>query len=254
MYDDSVIKWTTKNIWINIKFLFRVKLTSTLSNNIIGVSQKVVDSNIKYFHIKRKKVITVHNGIKPNNQIRKLEQNKQQLKIIAVGSLTEQKGYFVMLQALSKVVENGSTNIILHIFGDGPLFDRLNKEIIRLKLNSYVKLKGRVNNIPSILPEYDVYLNTSFHEGFSIAVLEAMNAQLAIIATSVGGTPEAIINNRTGLLVPSNDIDAISDAIIKLEKNSELLNQLALSARKEFIQKFSIGNMMEGLVKIYTVE
>lgn len=250
IYDNSAILWDLRSVWANMKFLFRVKVTSVLSNSIVAVSQNVADNNAKYFQINKQKVFTVHNGIKPNNQIRPIKKKQESLKVIAVGSLTKQKGYFVMLESLAIAIKKNS--IRLDVYGDGPLFNELKIKIQELGIKEYVKLKGRVHDIPKILPNYDVYLNTSYHEGFSIAVLEAMNAQLGIIATAVGGTPEAIIDNHTGLLVPIDNPIQVAKALNRLANDFELLNDLAINARKEFLENFSLDNMMIGLEKLYS--
>jgi len=88
------------------------------------------------------------------------------------------------------------------VVGEGPERERLEATVRRLGLEKVVSLPGELRPASALMREFDVYLVTSRSEGIPIAVLEAMVAGLPVVATEVGGLPEAIVPGTTGLLVP----------------------------------------------------
>ena len=84
-------------------------------------------------------------------------------------------------------------------------------------------------------------------EFHSIAILEAMRAQKAIVATNVGGNPESLRDEKDALLVPSMDIEALANALTRLITNPELRNSLSKNAYEQFRKRFTIDVMMKNL-------
>jgi glycosyltransferase involved in cell wall biosynthesis len=92
----------------------------------------------------------------------------------------------------------------------------------------------------------------SLTEGFPRVAIEAMASSKPVIATHVGGVPEAIINNQSGILVPSKDIEAMAEAITSVATNSELATRLGLAARKRTEQRFAASSYVARLDEMYT--
>jgi glycosyltransferase involved in cell wall biosynthesis len=91
----------------------------------------------------------------------------------------------------------------------------------------------------------------SLYEGFPRTAIEAMAAGKPIIATNVGGTPEAIIDGKTGILVPSKDIKAMTTVLIELADNPDLQTRLGNEGRKRAAQNYSVENYVERLDGLY---
>lgn len=102
---------------------------------------------------------------------------------------------------------------------------------------------GYEGDIPALLEEFDIYAFPSFREGFPYAILEAMRAARPIVATRVGGVPEAISEDRDGILVEPGSSEELEQALERLIRDPELRSRLAESARQRFLQDFAQENM-----------
>ena len=114
-----------------------------------------------------------------------------------------------------------------------------------------IKWCGQIADIKPFLAASDIGLSASTEEGFSNAILEYMAAKLAIIATAVGGTPEAIQRGESGMLVPPSDPTAFAGALEKLVMSENLRNVLGHNARARVKEKFSIERVIEGYATTY---
>ena len=106
-------------------------------------------------------------------------------------------------------------------------------------------------DMPEILQMLDIYILPSLWEGLPLAVLEAMAAKKPIVATNVGGIPTAIVHEHSGLLVPPKDPEALTNAILKILKNSNLAASLAENAYKRFLKHFTIKKMVSRYEQLY---
>jgi glycosyltransferase involved in cell wall biosynthesis len=104
--------------------------------------------------------------------------------------------------------------------------------------------------VRALMAAFDVYLNTSTYEGVSLTILEAMAASLPVIATPVGGNPEVIIDQETGLLVPAR-ARAIADAISLLWLNPRRRRLMGDAGRWRVIRHFSIARMVDDYASAY---
>jgi glycosyltransferase involved in cell wall biosynthesis len=101
------------------------------------------------------------------------------------------------------------------------------------------------------LPIFDVFLLTSLYEGFSIAVLEAMAARLPVVATRVGGNPEAIVDGETGLLAPSFDAHALAEAVLSLLADESGRREIGQRARARVEREFTEEKMVARVAVLY---
>ena len=111
---------------------------------------------------------------------------------------------------------------------------------------------GARNDLPDVLSAADSILIPSLNEGFPRVANEAMASSKPIVATRVGGIPEAIINDVTGLLVESKDIDAMSNAIIRISSDTELQKQLGNTARQHAEVHYSASSYVSRLDEMYS--
>ena len=105
--------------------------------------------------------------------------------------------------------------------------------------------------IPEILSAIDLLVSPSLWEGFPNVILEAMAAGKPVVATSVGGTPELVVDGTTGILVPPSDPDALSKAIGKLLENPELRKIMGIAGKERVTENFSIQNMVNNTQQLY---
>lgn len=138
------------------------------------------------------------------------------IKFISIGSLTYGKGYDLLIRAFDRA-NIPLTDWTLYIIGGGSEKMNLQKLINKLGLNNNIYLLGRQNReiIKDLLLESDCFVLASRGETFGVVYIEAMAVGLPVIGTKCGG-PEEIINQENGLLIPSENIDEIAKAIVKM--------------------------------------
>ena len=112
-------------------------------------------------------------------------------------------------------------------------------------------MHGWVDDVPALLRESAIGVQTSHTEGLSMTLLEQMMAGLAVVATDVGDTAVAIEHGKTGLLVPPGDDDALCDALRRLITDVELRCRLGAAAREKALAEFSLEAMAEQGLRFY---
>lgn len=170
--------------------------------------------------------------------------------IAAVGRLEKQKGMDYLLEAAADV-SGGFPDAVLAIVGAGPDEERLKERAGKLGLGDVVRFIGWTPDVPQILVDADVFVLASLWEGMPNVVLEAMAARCAVVATEVGGCPEIIIHEESGLLVPPAQSKALADSMRRLLADGKLRKRLAEDGRRRVEEKFSIGTMVESNENLY---
>lgn len=158
------------------------------------------------------------------------------LTVLSVARLAEEKGVqFLPAVAKQTIAHVPSARFI--VVGEGPLRPWLEQEKVRLGLGDRLCLLGAVSHAQVLehLRDCDIFLLPSLTEGMPVAVIEAMACGTAIVATAVGGTPELISHEISGLLVPSSDAQALALAIVGLANDVELRERLGEAARQAYL-------------------
>jgi glycosyltransferase involved in cell wall biosynthesis len=143
-----------------------------------------------------------------------LPQNKKIL--LSVGNLVDAKGHIYLIDAMSLVLKKRK-DVLLVIVGSGPLKELLQSMVKKYGLEDYVMLAGgkRHEEIPIWMNASDIFILPSLQEGFPTVIPEAMACGKPIVATKVGGVPEAITSDDLGILVPPKDSESLSWAILE---------------------------------------
>lgn len=168
----------------------------------------------------------------------------------AVGRLEPQKGITHLLTAMA-LLGQSVPDAQLWIIGDGPERAALSKQAADAGLDNRVHFLGRRNDVPAILRQLDLFVLPSLWEGLPNAALEAMAAGRAVVATRVHGTPEAVSENETGLLVPPADPVALADAIARLIADSNLCARMGAAGRSRVAEHFNMRQMVEQTQALY---
>lgn len=167
---------------------------------------------------------------------------------VAVGALEERKGHGVLLDALAMLRD---PRLRVLCAGDGSLRDALPARAAALGLADRVRFLGPVGDVAALLAAADALVMPSHHEGLGVAALEAMAAGLPIVASRVGGLPEAVVDGETGLLVPPGDAAALAAALARLAADSALAHVLGRAGRARVEARFSMRAMAEGTLAVY---
>jgi len=185
----------------------------------------------------------IPNGIDLSKYQFSPHQIKSTLKIITTSSLIPRNGIDTLIRAVSLLPN--SINWHLTIAGDGPLKVNIISQINNHKLASKITLLGRVNNqdIPDLLSQSDLFIRPSRHEGFGISFIEAMASGIPVIGTPVGGIPDFLKPNQTGLSVKPDNPALLSQAIVRINKDKTLYKKLSWNAHQLVSRSYSWDNI-----------
>jgi glycosyltransferase involved in cell wall biosynthesis len=193
------------------------------------------------------KITVIHNGIRslPSTAHRSLPELvpsmcvEEGAIVIGVASRFDSvKGIDFLLRAMASVRERGVKSLLL-MLGEGPLRETLRSRAASLGIADFVWFVGPQTNVPEWLHAMDVFALPSLFECHSIALLEAMRAGRAIVATNVGGTPETVRDNVEALLVPPADSKALAEKLAVLAGDQRLRERLGNAARERFDAEFT---------------
>lgn len=214
---------TSNNLATGFKNLVFRNLKKRLLNfadKIICPANAIKDDLQLNFGIKPEKMVTIYNPV-PVEEIRANLQRKDHdkpssiYKIVAAGTLEYRKGFDLLLNVTSKIVRT-HPNIHLTILGDGPEKENLRRQILSLNLSDNVTLEGYQNNPYIYFSNADLFVLSSRFEGLPNVVLESLACGTPVVAFNCpGGIDEIIVNDSQGVIVPENDVHALSCAIEK---------------------------------------
>jgi sugar transferase (PEP-CTERM/EpsH1 system associated) len=240
------------------KRLTALKILSHFIDRWVTVSHSVRSEIIEYTGLSEVKFVTIVNGIdagkfKPsikNDLKHDLGLERFDLIIGTVGRLSPEKDHATLIEAF-RLIPNQSGNTCLVIVGDGKQRSQLESMIEDLGLNTTVFLLGNRTDIPDVLANFDIFVNSSKSEGIPLTILEAMACGLPVVATRVGGNPEIIADEVTGLMVPSQDAQAMKNAIVSILQDPEKMKQMGMEGRRRAEQYFSLEAMTEQYLSEY---
>ncbi|HWP64750.1 MAG TPA: glycosyltransferase [Candidatus Limnocylindria bacterium] len=169
-----------------------------------------------------------------------------------IGRLEPRKGYEVLLAAMQLVAArtNGTCPQVL-LVGDGPLRDALERRTDEIGLGHVVRFTGNLSDVRPALAAMDVFVLPSHEEGMSNALLEAMAAERAVVATAVGGTGEIVAHERTGLLVPPADPAMLAAAVQRLLEDRATAARLAEAGREFVCREYGARQRTAELEQLY---
>ena len=122
-----------------------------------------------------------------------------------------------------------------------------------LQIDDKVIFKGYISNedVPKALNEMDIFVVPSINESFGVAAVEAMACEIPVIASSVGGLKEVIVDKETGYLVPKKDYKEIAKYLKKLILDKNLRTSLGENGRKRVLENYDWNSNVEYMIKIY---
>jgi glycosyltransferase involved in cell wall biosynthesis len=170
--------------------------------------------------------------------------------ILTLARLDEQKGHRHLLAALAMLASR-RRNLVALLAGEGPLEPDLRAQCATLGLTDRVRFLGHRRDVPELFEASDIVVLPSLYEGLPLVAIEALGANRPLVATDVDGTPEVVINEKTGLLVPPANPVALAAAIERLLDDPELASRLALDGRKFVHENFAVRRQIEQTVALY---
>lgn len=248
--------WKKTNATLKL-YAFIDSLVLTRFKKIIAVSKAILDEMKSISYLKNHDIELVSNGIdyekfSDNKQILRTELNIENdtVLLLTVSSLTPEKGHRFLLDALADK-SISEKNWHLAITGGGRELDSLKQQVKNLGLSSKVSFIGYRKDIPDLLSSSDLYLLPSLDEGLPMALLEAMAAGKAAIATNVGDVAKVIKNDSVGKLIEAGDSIALAKALYFALENKEWRTLAGNNARELIKSEFSSRSMTSQYCKHY---
>lgn len=168
--------------------------------------------------------------------------------VLSVGELNDNKNHATIVKAISKIPENIRPYYV--ICGKGEKEKELKSLAKKSGIEKYVILAGHRDDINEILDMADLFVFPSFHEGLSVALMEAMAKGLPIVCSNIRGNVDLISDFDGGILVRPDDIIGFSDAIERMILDKNTREQYSIR-NKQYVQKYSVDGVKNELIEIY---
>jgi glycosyltransferase involved in cell wall biosynthesis len=175
-----------------------------------------------------------------------------------IGRLVTGKGYDCLLQAAARVtvlqdgvLDDHGGRIKLVFIGEGPERGRLERQAQTLGVSHLVYFAGFSSDIPGVLAALDGFVLASEGEMLPLSVMEAMAAGLPVVATAVGGIPELVEPEVTGLLVPPRAPAILADSLMRLAERTDLRRHMGARGQERARRDFTISAMVDDTIQAY---
>lgn len=239
--------------WLIRKNLYSAdRLTSTshcMMEQTLKIAPTLKSFNIVPFGVDMQK-FTKSNNVKMKNEI----------VIGTVKTLSEKYGIDLLIQAFAMLKEKLTVShpeiagqLILRIVGGGTQRSELEYLAQKLNLKNSITFTGQVSHqqVPLELDKLDIYVALSRLESFGVAIIEAGSMRLPCVVANVGGLPEVVCNNETGIIVPRENPKAAAEALEKLVLNVKLQHSMGNAAYDFVKNHFSWESCVEKMNQVY---
>lgn len=210
----------------------------TLKCMFQNINNKAIKANVK----------VIYHGIKTQQQsiideefIKEIKSKTHGAILGNAGRLTEQKGQLFLLD-VAYTLKNRGVDFTLLIAGTGELEEELRAKIAHLKLEKHVILLGFVMDMNSFMASIDIFLLSSYWEGFGYVIVEAMNLAKPVVAFDSSSNPEIVQNNLSGFLIPPDNIEEFSNSTQKLITDAKLRSKMGAFAKEDIRSKFELSD------------
>jgi len=258
------VKWVaTNHVWhgTDMKLKFYETIDSLVLRKAVAVCavSKEIKCDLERRGIDGGKVYVIDNGVDLRRYMLSIKKEDARhslgipcnsLVISIVGRLSPEKGQEIFIRAAAQFMHRYN-NLRFLIVGDGPLRSRLNDLVSSLGITAEVIFAGIRQDMPAIYAASDVLVSSSLVEGLPMTILEAMAAQVPVVATRVGGIPDLIEDNKTGLLVESGNADDLARKIEELLLDEQKRASLTQAAFAMVQARYSVERMREEYRKVY---
>ncbi len=223
-------------------------------------SRAIMEDVLRREPVPAEKLRLVYNGIDlapfenlPSRaEIReKLGLDQKSIVVGTVANLIPYKGHAEIVEAAALLVPKFPHMRFIWVGRDDGIAASLFERARTLGIENHLCFLGPRQDVPHVLAAMDMLVSASHEEGFSNVILEGMAAGLPVVATRVGGNPEAVVDGETGIIVEPRDPAALATAIEKLASSPELAKTMGEKGRLRVHQEFSYQSMIRGLENLY---
>jgi len=245
----------------NTTYQWLRRLHAPLIHRFIPLSGHLDDYLQKKAGINSRKIRRIYNGVDTgrfhpgnNDALRQGFLDDNNLVFGTVGRMHGVKDQLNLARAfiaLHRLRPQQAKNLRLVMIGDGPLRQECLDELRKAGLQDYAWLPGTRYDTPDMLRTFDVFVLPSQAEGISNTILEAMATQLPVVATRVGGNPELVDEEHTGLLPPANNPQALAQAMARYVYEPGLIARHGRAGLERIHEHFSLQHMLDNYAAVY---
>ena len=228
-----------KDSFLN-RYYFKNVLTEVLANSM-ATKKTVLENNTSL--IADEKITVIYNGIKTDTIVEAQKPNKV-FTLLNLGRLEYQKNQKFLVKLAAELKKRRLPFKML-IGGEGSLKKELNDLIKQLQVDNEVELVGFIEKPLQFISQADVFLLSSFWEGFGYVLAEAALCKKPIIAFDTSSNPELVIDGKNGYLVPENNLNVFADKVEELFKNPELGERLGETGFQLVLKNFDKDKQVE---------
>ena len=233
-------------------------LMARTTGHLVAISEATKQALVEYEYLPSKRIQVIYNGIAALDVTasdiaaeRQRWQLPENLPILGtVARLDPVKNQSAILRASKTLLDEGLDHRVL-LVGDGPERQALEQQANELGLEQQVCFTGFIEQPAPLLGLMDVFLLPSFTEGTSMTLLESMSLGRPAVVTKVGGNPEIVVQNQTGLVIPVDDGPELARALQSLLATPEKRQQLGAAAQQRFEQCFAANVMARHYATLY---
>lgn len=235
------------------------RVVGTLLDGVIAVSESARQFLIRTKGYPAHRVVVVPNGrdlarFRPGAD-RELARKELGLDgdvpvVGVVARLDAQKGHVHLLDAWPRVIREFPDARLL-LVGDGPLRPALEAQARTAEIRHAVQFAGFRTDVPRLLDAMDVVALPSLHEGMPLTAIEASAMARPVVATAVDGTPEVVLDGRTGRLVPPADPRALAGALCEVLRDPAAARRMGEAGRAWALARFTLERQVEATARVY---
>ena len=249
LHDEYMVKDAPHRVLLlKIALMFKAKL--------VTVSNPMKAFYVKILGCKSEKITYIPNctrfntNLKSRQSIREaLGLQDQDVAIITVGRLVQLKRFDIFIDAIAG--SNNQQSLKAFIVGDGPERDKLQHQLSRLGLDETVNMLGERADVEELLAAADIFTLTSETEGMSKSILEALSANLPVVATNVGGNKDLVIHEKNGYILEDHAPSSLTQRIEMLIQDSELRRNMGEESRKLVESEYNPEIFLNRHIDIY---
>ncbi len=250
--ENDILRTKSRHVWAYKAAMKRV-------DKIVAVSREIQTSLIQRRGIPPEKIELIHYGVDLRKFTRRngTFDKRGELNIpgdrIVIGTVARAepyKGVAYLQQAAVQLVQQYPKLDFVFV-GDGSLRNELETVVRGLGLSRRIRFLGFRNDVHEIMNAFDIFVLPSLTEGLPNVILEAMASCKPVVATAVGGIPEAVVDGETGLLIPPGDAAAIVRAIKRLLSHNQAALRMGEAGRKRVEELFSLQREVSSFDHLY---
>ncbi|MGH6679800.1 MAG: glycosyltransferase, partial [Bradyrhizobium sp.] len=239
------------------KNYLRGRLTVPLSDVVVANSR----AGLAAYHIPERKGLCIYNGFNPERILKLVDEAELRSRLAIatphvvgmIANFTPNKDYAIFVEMACRICRLRD-DVTFVAVGAGETLSQV-RHGVPPEHSAHIKFLGQRNDVESIANLFTVGVlatNSRLHgEGISNAITECMAMGKPIVATNDGGTPELVLEGRTGFLVPSQNVEVLTDRVVRLLNNSSLAKEFGAEGRRRIETAFSLDAMTNAYLCLY---